>query len=54
MKNVQEMEKTQLEARILEEKDRAGRRIQALTDELDTKITEATREKDIELEYLQD
>ena len=54
MKNVQEMEKTQLEARIVEEKDRAGRRIQALTDELDTKIAEATREKDIELEYLQD
>ena len=54
MKNVQEMEKTQLEARIVEEKERAGRRVQALTEELETKIGEATREKDLEIEYLQD
>lgn len=54
MKNVYDMEKTQLEARIVEEKERAGRKIQSLTDELESKIAEATRDKDMELEYLQE
>lgn len=54
MKNFYEMEKTQLEARINEEKERATRRIQTIQEEVDAKIAEATREKDIELEYLQD
>lgn len=54
MKNVYEMEKTQLETRLTEEKERAARRIQTLQDENESKIAEATREKDMELEYLQD
>lgn len=48
------MEKTQLEMRLTEEKERATRRIQTLQDENDFKIAKATREKDMELEYLQD
>ena len=47
------MEKTQLEMRLTEEKERATRRIQTLQDENDFKIAKATREKDMELEYLQ-
>ena len=54
MKNVYEMEKTQLETRLTEEKERAARRIQTVQDENESKIAEATREKDMELEYLQD
>ena len=38
MKNFYEMEKAQLEARITEEKERAGRRIQTVQEEVDTKI----------------
>ena len=54
MRNFYEMEKTQLEVRVNEEKERAGRRVQTIQDEMNVKIQEATREKDIELEYLQD
>ena len=52
MKNVYEMEKSQLEVRLTEEKDRATRKLQTLQDETESKIAEATREKDMELEYL--
>ena len=48
------MEKSQLEGRISEEKERATRKLQNLQEDLDSKIQEACREKDIELEYLQE
>ena len=48
------MEKSQLEGRISEERERATRKLQNLQEDLDSKIQEACREKDIELEYLQE
>ena len=54
MKNFYDMEKTQLETRITEEKERASRKIQTIQDEQNLKVAEATREKEIEIDYLQD
>lgn len=48
------MEKSQLEARIAEERERAARKVQNMQEDIDAKILEACREKDLELEYLQD
>jgi len=48
------MEKTQLEARIGEERERAARKLQNLQEDIDSKIVEACREKELEVEYLQD
>lgn len=53
-KNFYEMEKSQLEARIAEERERAARKVQNMQEDIDAKILEACREKDLELEYLQD
>ena len=54
MKNFYEMEKSQMESRINEEKDRATRRIQTMQDGVESRIAESTREKDCEIEFLQD
>ena len=54
MKNFYDMEKTQLETRITEEKERASHKIQTIQDEQNLKVAEATREKEIEIDYLQD
>ena len=53
MKNFYEMETEKREQRINEEKDRSNRRIVSQQEELESRIREETREKDLEIEVLQ-
>ena len=52
MKNFCDMEKEKMELRISEEKERAARKAQSLTEELEQRVIEETREKELEVEVL--
>ena len=53
MKNFYDLEKEKLEKRILEEKERSNRRMGTAQDEFKSKLQEEIREKDHQIDILQ-
>ena len=52
MKTFFEQEKTKVEQRLGEERERASRRVTSLQEEMEASLREETRDKELEIEVL--